>query len=56
MDESNESHVTHGNLEIRNPIFDEDLNDLNDDSITSGLNPAYSLDTEDEKVIFMVKF
>lgn len=41
-----ESHVTHGNLEIRNPIFD---GDLTDDSVTN-LNPAYSLDLEDEKI------
>lgn len=38
---------THGNLEIRNPIFD---GDMGDDSITTGLNLAYSLDTEDEKL------
>ena len=42
-----ETHVTHGNLEIRNPIFD---GDFNDDSSTVGLNPAYSLDVEDEKI------
>ena len=42
MDES----ITHGNLEIRNPIFD---GDLTDDSVT-GLNAAYSLDGEDEKL------
>lgn len=39
-----ESHVTHGNLEIRNPIFDGDLTD------DSRENPAYSLDLEDEKI------
>lgn len=38
---------THGNLEIRNPIFDGDLGD--DSLISAGLNPAYSLDMEDEK-------
>jgi len=39
---------THGNLEIRNPIFD---GDLIDDSLTAGLNPAYNLEAEDEKMM-----